>query len=174
MSGGAIEGGCFFEEKVATIMAAGGYEAVIIMNREGPDACKSVFEPFLEDETLPVIFIGRDAGFALFDREADFDLDECLAGAEGDFWDLPVGTVGDTVTGVTSEFDGWGYVRLFDAETYEELDQYVDHRLPCRVRRGRSITTADGQSGWDGRRPSPSESLPSRTPPAPAPSMVSA
>jgi hypothetical protein len=118
-------GMCFFEEKVATIMAAGGYEAVIIMNREGPDACKSVFEPFIEDETLPVIFVGRDAGFGLFDMEADFDLSECLAGAEGDFWDLPVGTVGDTVTGVSSEFDGWGYVRLFDASNLNELDQYA-------------------------------------------------
>jgi hypothetical protein len=116
---------CFFEEKVASVLAAGGYEAVIIMNRQGEDACKSVFEPFLVDETLPVIFVGRDAGFGLFDREADFDIAECLAGAEGDFWDLAVGTVGDTVTGVTSEFDAWGYVRLFDAANLNELDQYA-------------------------------------------------
>ena len=118
-------GNCFFEEKVASIVAAGGYEAVIVMNREGPDACLSVFEPFLEDETLPVVFVGREAGSALFDQEAEFDLAECLAGAEGDFWDLPVGTVGDTVTSVTSEFDAWGYVRLFEAANLNELDQYA-------------------------------------------------
>jgi hypothetical protein len=29
------------------------------------------------------------------------------------------------VTGVTSAFDGWGYVRLFDAETLDELDQFA-------------------------------------------------
>ena len=116
---------CFFEEKLASVVAAGGYEAVVIMNRVGPDACNAVFEPFVEAETLPVIFVGREAGFGLFDREADFDLDACLAGAAGDFWDLPVGTVGDTVTDVSSEFDGWGYVRLFDASTLTELDQYA-------------------------------------------------
>ncbi|MBA2718033.1 MAG: hypothetical protein H0U52_02155 [Chloroflexi bacterium] len=116
---------CLFEEKVASVLAAGGYEAVIIMNRVGPDACKNAFEPFLEDETLPVIFVGRETGFALFDREADFDLAACLAGAAGDFWDLPVGTIGDTVTSVSSQFDGWGYVRLFDANGLAELDQYA-------------------------------------------------
>ena len=118
---------CTFEEKVANIVAAGGYDAVIIMNREGPDACRSVFEPFLESEALPVIFLGRDAGYGLFDVEAEFDLAACLEGDPNAPAPAPiaVGTVGDVVEGVTSSFDGWGYVRLFDAETLAELDQYA-------------------------------------------------
>lgn len=120
----AVERGvCLFEEKMTEVVAAGGYDAVIIFNREGPDACKAVFEPFLENEALPVAFIGRDAGYGLFDIEAEFDLAACLEGAAAA--PIDVGTVGDVVTGVTSAFDGWGYVRLFDAETLAELDQYA-------------------------------------------------
>ena len=118
---------CTFEEKVANIEAAGGYSAVIIFNREGADACNAVLSPFLENEALPVVFTTREAGFALFNQEAAFDLDACLA-TEGvamleDLID--VGTPGDVVTGVDPSFDGWGYVHLFDAATMADLDQFI-------------------------------------------------
>ncbi len=32
---------CLFTEKVAAVLAAGGYEAVVIMKREGADACNA-------------------------------------------------------------------------------------------------------------------------------------
>ncbi len=120
-------GVCTFEEKVANIEAAGGYSAVIIFNRQGADACNSVLSPFLENEALPVVLTTREGGFALFDQEAAFDLDACLA-AEGvalleDL--IAVGTPGDFVTGVDPAFDGWGYVHLFDATTMEDLDQFI-------------------------------------------------
>jgi hypothetical protein len=35
-----------------------------------------------------------------------------------------LGTVGDRVS-TTSQFDGWGYVHLFDAETLEDLDTFA-------------------------------------------------
>ena len=35
-----------------------------------------------------------------------------------------IGTVGDRIT-VTSQFDGWGYVHLFDAATLEDLDTFA-------------------------------------------------
>jgi len=117
---------CTFEEKVANIEAAGGYSAVIIVNRQGPDACNAVLSPFLENEALPVIFTTREGGFGLFDLDGDFDLDACLAGTGINLFEtLAVGTVGDVVTGVDSSFDGWGYVHLFDAATMTDLDQFI-------------------------------------------------
>ncbi|HEV3408263.1 MAG TPA: PA domain-containing protein, partial [Gaiellaceae bacterium] len=104
-------GDCFFTEKVASILAAGGYEAVVIMNREGPDACVGVFEPSVEGD-IPVIFVGRDAGFALFDMP--FDNEACLEGDESVEAQIAIGTRGDTITNVEEQFDGWGYVHLFD------------------------------------------------------------
>ena len=114
-------GVCFFTEKVAAVLAAGGYEAVIIMNREGADACQGAFTPSVEGD-IPTIFIGRDTGFALFD--IPFDAAACLD-ATPQLAPIAIGTQGDPITDVGSAFDGWGYVRLFDAATLTELDQYA-------------------------------------------------
>ncbi|MEO6295050.1 MAG: PA domain-containing protein [Candidatus Limnocylindria bacterium] len=117
---------CTFEEKVTNIATAGGYSSVIIFNRQGSDACNSVLSPFLTNDTLPVVFTTRIAGFGFFGIEAQFDLDDCLAGTGvNPFQTLAVGTVGDVVTGVDPAFDGWGYVHLFDATTMEDLDQFI-------------------------------------------------
>jgi hypothetical protein len=118
---------CTFEEKVASIEAAGGYSAVIIFNRTGADACNAVLSPFLENEALPVILTTREGGFDLFDVEAQFVLDDCLANTGVTRLEsiVPVGTIGDVVTGVDPLFDGWGYVHLFDAATMADLDQYI-------------------------------------------------
>jgi hypothetical protein len=120
-------GVCLFTEKVANVLAAGGYEAVVIMNREGTDACTGVFSPDVEGD-IPVILVGRDAGFALFDRP--FDLAACLDDTP-ELAPIPIGTVGDEITGVEAVFDGWGYVHLFgvsigsSSATLTELDTYA-------------------------------------------------
>jgi hypothetical protein len=120
-------GVCFFTEKVAAVLAAGGYEAVVIMNREGPDACTGVFTPDVEGD-IPVIFVGRDAGFALFDQP--FDLAACLDDNPQQST-IPIGTVGDQITNVDAVFDGWGYVHLFGVSigaasaTLTELDTFA-------------------------------------------------
>ncbi|HZB49173.1 MAG TPA: PA domain-containing protein, partial [Mycobacteriales bacterium] len=117
-------GVCFFTEKVAAVLAAGGYEAVIIMNREGADACTGVFDPDVEGD-IPTIFIGRDAGFDLFD--VPFDLAACVDDNPQQST-IPIGTVGDAITGVDAQFDGWGYVHLFRLNadmTLTELDTYA-------------------------------------------------
>ena len=120
-------GVCTFEEKVAAVEAAGGYSAVLIMNRTGADACNSVLSPFLLNEALPVILTTREGGFGLFDVEAQFDLEDCLAGTGVTSLEsiVPVGTIGDVIIGVEPTFDGWGYVHLFDAATMTDLDQYI-------------------------------------------------
>jgi hypothetical protein len=114
-------GVCFFTEKVAAVLAAGGYEAVIIMNREGADACTGTLTPSVEGD-IPTILIGRDAGFAIFD--IPFDYTAC-ADDTAELAPIPIGTAGDPITDVGSLFDGWGYVHLIDAETLQLLDTFV-------------------------------------------------
>jgi len=117
-------GVCLFTEKVAAVLAAGGYEAVIIMNREGPDACTGVLTPSVEGD-IPTILVGRDAGFDLFD--VAFDIAACVD-ANPQQSTIPIGTVGDAITGVDAQFDGWGYVHLFRLNadmTLTELDTYA-------------------------------------------------
>ena len=120
-------GVCTFEEKVAAVEAAGGYSSVLIMNRTGADACNAILSPFLVNEALPVLFTTREGGFGLFDVEAQFNLEACLEGTGVTLLEtiVPVGTVGDEITGVEPVFDGWGYVHLFDAATMADLDQYI-------------------------------------------------
>ena len=113
---------CFFTEKVDSVLAAGGYEAVVIMNREGADACNGVLTPSVEGD-IPVILIGRNTGYALFDTPYD-QAAACAAGASG-LASIPLGAVGNPITDVGLVFDGWGYVRLFDATTLQELDTFA-------------------------------------------------
>jgi hypothetical protein len=114
-------GECFFTEKVAAVLAAGGYEAVIIINREGADACVGTLTPSVAGD-IPTILIGRDAGFAMFDIPFDF---AACADDTPELAPIPIGTVGDPITDVGSTFDGWGYVHLIDAETLELLDTFA-------------------------------------------------
>ena len=120
-------GGCFFEDKALSVIAAGGYDAMIVVNQEGPGGCVSVFSPFLEGE-IPTIMVGRDAAYAMFG--VAFDLAACLDDTP-EAAPIAIGTVGDEITGIVSAFDGWGYVHLFDLDlgadsgTLTELDTFA-------------------------------------------------
>ena len=117
---------CTFEEKALAVKAA-GYDSMIIFNREGSDACAAVFEPSLDAE-IPTIFIGRDAGFDLFD--VAFDPVAC-EDATQQRAPIALGAVGDVVTAVDATFDGWGYVRLYgftiagNTASFQLLDNYA-------------------------------------------------
>ena len=119
-------GVCLFEEKAQAVIAA-GYDAMIIFNREGSDACTGVFSPSLTSD-IPTLFIGRDAGFDLFDQPG-FELEACLEGDGTEESGIAVGTLGDEITDVDAVFDGWGYVRLFSvnaaATTLTEVDTFA-------------------------------------------------
>ncbi len=97
------------------------------MNREGTDACTNRLVPSVEG-AIPTIFIGRDAGFAMFDKP--FDLAACLD-ATAQQAPIPIGTIGDPITSVQRVFDGWGYVHLFDvqlssgAATLSDVDTFA-------------------------------------------------
>ena len=118
------QGACFFSEKVETAQLL-GYDAVIIANHhtgalggEGPDTyfCGGQGHEF--EITISALCIGHKAMHELFDdpNAADnFTYPESVPA---------VGTVGDKIS-VTTQFDGWGYVHLFDAATGEDLDTFA-------------------------------------------------
>jgi hypothetical protein len=61
--------------------------------------------------------IGHRAMHQLFGDDPDYSIP--YAGTEP-----AIGAIGETVT-AKAEFDGWGYVHLYDAATGEELDTYA-------------------------------------------------
>ncbi|MDQ3030167.1 MAG: hypothetical protein M3R09_09125 [Actinomycetota bacterium] len=118
---------CTFDEKVANVEAVtanGGYEGTIIFNRTGSDGC-GLFGMSVTGER-PAVSITRRDGFGLFDIEEQYDEDECRAGSGTELAPIELGTTGDVVT-LTSFFNGWGYIHLFDNRRGKlvELDTFA-------------------------------------------------
>ena len=115
---------CFFSEKVETAQLL-GYDAVLIANHhdgalggQGPNTYFCGGQGHIFDIQTSALCIGHAAMHELFDdpdAADNFTYPETVPA---------VGTVGDTVS-VTTQFDGWGYVHLFDAATGEELDTFA-------------------------------------------------
>ncbi len=105
-------GVCDFQVKYDAVLAAGGYEAVLVFNRENgvtADGCDSLI--FMEvSGDLPAFFVTRRDGFGFFD--VPYDHDACLAGDGSVTAPVDVGAVGDFIS-MESIFDGWGYVHLY-------------------------------------------------------------
>ncbi len=99
---------CTFTEKLANVEAAGGYDGVVVFNREGADACSALLTMSVEG-SIPAIFVNRPTGYALMNN-GTYNEAACLAGASQAPFTL--GTLGDSIS-VTAEFNGWGYVHLF-------------------------------------------------------------
>jgi hypothetical protein len=114
---------CTFTEKVASVEAAGGYDAIIIFNAMAPNRCSAGAGGMLVDGNTPTFGVApRADAFELFG--AVYDDAACLAGTQP-FPAVP-GDAGATVR-IRVYFDGWGYVRLFENGTGKltELDQYA-------------------------------------------------
>ena len=109
----SLAASCTFTEKIATVAAA-GYAAAIMVNREGFDGC-GPFGMSCRRRTFVSFSIERSAGFGLFDKEADYDNAACLTGTEEFIPEVGIGQSGDIVT-LEAFFDGWGYVHLFKNE----------------------------------------------------------
>jgi hypothetical protein len=118
-------GACDFTVKVAAIEAAGGYEGIVIYNREASDACDALFGMSVEGNT-PTVSVTRDVGFGFFDQS--YDLASCEAAtADAGAFPAAIGATGDVIK-LTAGFDGWGYVHLYrnnGDSTLEELDTYA-------------------------------------------------
>ncbi len=114
---------CTFTEKIAAIELA-GYDAAIVVNREGFDGCG----PFgmTVDGGIPAFSIERSAGFDLFDVDG-LRQRRVPGGCDGDSSRTSEsGRTGDDVT-LTSFFDGWGYVHLYRNAPgkLQELDTFA-------------------------------------------------
>jgi hypothetical protein len=118
-------GVCTFTEKVASVLAAGGYDAVLIFNRTGVDGgCDGSLGMTVEGDIPTFGVAPRGQGFAIFN--AAYDNAACLAGTGPAQLPVAIGTTGDTLR-FTSGFDGWGYVHLYrnGAGKLAELDTYA-------------------------------------------------
>ena len=116
---------CTFTEKVANVISAGGYDAVMIFNRTGTDGgCNDTLGMTVEGDIPTFGVAPRGQGFAIFD--AAYDDAACLAGTGPAELPVAIGTVGDTLR-FEGAFDGWGYVHLFEygAGKLAELDTFA-------------------------------------------------
>ncbi|MGR2753530.1 PA domain-containing protein [Agromyces arachidis] len=113
-------GVCDFTVKVQNAEAA-GYDGAIVFNRTGVDGCEALISMLVEAD-IPAVFVSRTDGFRILTGAVpgDYTCDESGAGTSAP---LAVGASGLDVD-VAAEFDGWGYVHLYDASTMEDLDQY--------------------------------------------------
>jgi hypothetical protein len=118
-----VRGVCTFTEKIGNVEAAGGYDAVIVVNREGADGCGPLAMSVQGE--IVAVSVERSVGYDLFDL-GGFDPAACLTGAGDLLPGVAIGTVGDTVS-LRSYFDGWGYVRLFSNNNgkLQQLDTYA-------------------------------------------------
>ena len=105
-------GECTFTEKIANVQGK-GYEAALIFNRQGSDACEVPLGMSVEGSVPTFGVTPRSEGYAIFN--VSYDEAACKVGATtgaAALAPIAVGTTGDTLT-FTSYFDGWGYVHLF-------------------------------------------------------------
>jgi hypothetical protein len=112
-------GVCTFTEKVTNAQNA-GYAAGIVFNSAALGNCEAVIN-MAAVGNIPFFFVSRSTGFKILGIQG-YNPANCPSGANPS---LPSpGTAGSTVT-LSAQFDGWGYVHLFNANTLEEIDTYA-------------------------------------------------
>jgi hypothetical protein len=126
------EAACFPGEK-ADNATDQGWDAVVLTGRhlaggaaaDDPPNCG--FGAFPADEQIVAVCTTHTAMHELFSRPVDFTLPYPL----GDPGDLEpnIGDVGFEVD-ITSEFDGWGYVRLFDSNPAGGFTEIAQLTIP--------------------------------------------
>jgi hypothetical protein len=113
-------GVCDFTVKVQNVEAA-GYEGAIVFNRTGVDGCETLINMDVE-AGIPALFVSRTDGFKILG--APLDGYTCSDGEDATGTAAPsAGTDGSDLN-ISSVFDGWGYVHLYDANTMADHDQY--------------------------------------------------
>jgi hypothetical protein len=119
----APEDACFPGEKAANGIAA-GYDAVLLVNRHISDP--EPLPPFCGSGAFPpgqpivAVCTTHEAFHKLFNTTPDYTLPyPPEPNNEPD-----IGTLGERVD-VTAVFDGWGYVRLLNANTMQQIGAYA-------------------------------------------------
>ena len=114
-------GVCNFTPKVQNVQAA-GYAGAIVFNRTGVDGCEALVNMIAEAD-IPALFVSRTDGFRILGASLDgyncSDAEDA-AGTPAP----PVGTDGSNVD-LNAAFDGWGYIHMFDATTFADVDQFA-------------------------------------------------
>ena len=106
-------GVCTFTEKVAAVEQAGGWDAVLVVNRTGSDACSDTLGMSVAGGIPAFGVAPRALAYDLFTATKAYDEAACRAESAGaSLLPIPFGATGDVVE-FESYFDGWGYVRLF-------------------------------------------------------------
>jgi hypothetical protein len=115
-------GTCTFSEKNASV-AARGYQMMIVFNSAAAGNCEAANVNMLIDPpaTYPAIFVSRSTGYRLMNISG-YNPANCPSGANPS--PPAVGTRGSDID-IRSQFDGWGYMRLYDFDTFRELDAYA-------------------------------------------------
>jgi hypothetical protein len=95
-----------FQVKADTAQAL-GYDGFVVFN----DAARGeALVTMAVTSSLPGVFVGHSTGLKIFGAESVAD--------------IALGDSGEPVS-VSGEFDGWGYIHLFDAQTLQEIDTYA-------------------------------------------------
>jgi hypothetical protein len=114
---------CFFTEKVEAARAA-GYDAVLIANHHvGSDLGEeagAILCGGSSPSVIPIMgaCISHQALHTLFGQTPNFAVPYPATG------EPEIGQIGQRVE-LTTTFDGWGYVHLYDAKTFQPLAQYA-------------------------------------------------
>ncbi len=115
-------GDCTFTAKMASVNAQ-GYQMMIVFNSTvAGNGCETLVNMLISPSPTPIpaIFVTRSTGYRLLGITG-YNPANCRTGPNPD---IPaVGTQGSNLD-IRSQFDGWGYMRLFDADTMAELDVY--------------------------------------------------
>ena len=110
-------GECTFTEKVASVSAATGWEAILIVNRTGSDACEATLGMSAVGDVRTFGVSPRSLAYELFEESAPYDAEACRKEAAG-ATQLPIAINAKGLdVSLESYFDGWGYLRLFENGT---------------------------------------------------------
>ncbi len=112
-------GVCDFTVKIQLVEAA-GYDGAVVFNRTGVDGCETLIN-MLAAADIPAVFVSRTDGFRILGASLDgYTCSESGAGTPAP----AAGADGSTVD-VRAIFDGWGYIHLYDAATFADVDQFA-------------------------------------------------
>ena len=108
-------GGCTFSEKAQNVAAAGYTAGIVFNSPTGSPPCDALVT-MLAEGSIPFAFVGRSDGLRILG--VTDGVEDCATSAP------PRGTTGLSVH-LSGEFDGWGYVHLYDRRSLRELGTYA-------------------------------------------------